>query len=260
MDNILDDYAHTNALRDVDKNLKLLLGGGCILIGITSATPITPFVIGIVLGYLIVWRARIPGTVYLKILAIPVTFSVMSCTVILFLTGGGEPLWSAMFFGYPLFITAESVNLAFLLLGRTFGGMSSLSFIALTTPVVDLFAMLRSLRLPQEFIDLSMLIYRFIFLLLGEMIVIHNAQEMRHGYSTFKNSLRSIAMLGAMLFIRSWEKGEDLVLAMDSRCYNGRLEVLEESRNMSPVAAGLVIGFLAFCTVLMALTWDVTLI
>ncbi len=57
--------------------------------------------------------------------------------------------------------------------------MSSLFFIALTTPAVELFSVMRDLRLPKEFVDLSMLIYRYIFVLIGEAIAMHNAQVMR---------------------------------------------------------------------------------
>jgi len=36
-------------------------------------------------------------------------------------------------------------------------------------------------------------------------------------------------MLASVLFLRSWEQGERLVLAMDSRCYDGKLNIMEQA-------------------------------
>jgi cobalt/nickel transport system permease protein len=42
MHDLLDDYAHSNALRDTSPRLKLLLGLGAMLISVASAAPIAP--------------------------------------------------------------------------------------------------------------------------------------------------------------------------------------------------------------------------
>jgi len=46
---------------------------------------------------------------------------------------------------------------------------------------------------------------------------------MRLGYSSLRRSVLSLSMLSSVLFIRAWERGEKLMVSMDSRCYNGRL-------------------------------------
>ena len=91
--------------------------------------------------------------------------------------------------------------------------------------MVEIFSAMHTLRVPPVLIDLSMLIYHFIFVFIGQAIAIHNAQTIRQGYTSFKRSLNSMAMLGAMLFIRAWKEAEDLIIAMDSRCYDGKLEL-----------------------------------
>jgi cobalt/nickel transport system permease protein len=72
-----------------------------------------------------------------------------------------------------------------------------------------------------------MLIYRYIFVLLEEAMMVHSAQEMRMGHSSVRHSIGSFAMLASVLFIRAWERGERLMVAMDSRCYSGRMPVGE---------------------------------
>ncbi len=260
MDNILDDFAQTNALRDVDTRLKLILGVGCILISVFSETPYTPLFIAISLGVCCIFIAKIPARLYFKLLAIPASFAAMSCIVILFLTGGGDLICSFPVLGYPLLVTTDSINLALLLIGRTLGGMSALYFIALTTPMIDLFSVMQSLRVPKEFIDLSMLIYRCIFILIGEMIEIHNAQEMRHGHSSFRNSIRSFFMMVGMLFIRTCERGDALVLAMDSRCYDGKLGIIEEKGTLPVMGVASVVLFLSSCIILTILTRNMQII
>lgn len=254
MEHFLDDYAHTNGLRKLDTRVKLLLGVGCILIGIVSPTPHAPLFMGLTLGCVTVLLARIPAGIYLRLLAIPASFAATSCLVILLLSGGGAVIAEWTVLGQSLVVTAESADLALLLLARTFGGMSALFFIALTTPTVELFGVMRGLHLPQEFIDLSMLIYRYIFILIGEAIAIRNAQVMRHGYTTFRRSLSSFSMLAAMLFLRSWEKGEDLLRAMDARCYDGKLSVIEQEGRIPTKALFAVITYLLACIAIMAAT------
>ncbi len=253
MENILDDYAHRNALRDVDTRLKLALGVGAILIGIFSTTPISPLIIGLSMGIITVGIARIPLRLYVGLLAIPISFAAMSGIVILFMTGGGEPLWTLTVSGFSFSMTTESLNLAVLVTCRTFGGMSSLFFIALTTPAVELFSVMRDLRLPKEFVDLSMLIYRYIFVLIGEAIAMHNAQVMRNGYSGFRRSIHAFSMLGAMLFIKAWERGEALLVAMDARCYDGKLEVMEGERHLDLKGVASVGCYLCLCSVITVL-------
>ncbi len=59
---------------------------------------------------------------------------------------------------------------------------------------------------------------------------IKHAQTVRLGYTNLRRSLYSVAMLASTLFIRSWEQGEKLYLAMNSRCYDGKLTLFETKR------------------------------
>jgi cobalt/nickel transport system permease protein len=256
METFLDTYATTNALRGVDTRIKLVFGIGSILLCIFSRSPILPLLVAAAMALVVVAGARIPGRLYAALLGVPFTFAVLSSAVVCITTGGGETLMSFVLVGIPVSIKSGGASLALLLLARTFGGMSSLFFIALTTPMVELFSVMRSLRLPQVFIDLSMLIYRYIFVFVGEAIMIHNAQVMRLGYHSFRASIRSFAMLGGMLFIRAWESGEQLLLAMDARCYNGHLEMPDGETAFSVPAFAAVAGYLVLGVLFAYLTRD----
>jgi cobalt/nickel transport system permease protein len=250
MEEYLDGYAQTNGLREVDSRLKLLLGLGAILIILISSSPWAPLFIAATMAGVTIFLARIPVRLYLSLLCIPLSFALFSVIVILLVSGGGTPLLSVSVGGIPLTVTTASANLSLLILARTFGGMSVLFFIALSTPMIEIFSTMQSLRLPGVVIDLSMLIYHFIFILVGEAIAIYNAQTIRHGYTSLKRSVHSLAMLGGMLFIRAWQQGEELITAMDARCYDGRLELPGEQQNAGPLAIVSAVSYLVLCGLL----------
>lgn len=160
----------------------------------------------------------------------PLSFALISSLVVALMHGSGDMLYALDLFGRVLGIREDGAALALLLIARTFGGMCSLFFIALTTPMIEIFALLSSLRIPKSVIELSMMIYRYIFVLLDQAAMIHNAQVMRLGNRSIRSSLASFSMLASVLFLRSWEQGERLVIAMDARCYDGRLDLMEERR------------------------------
>ncbi|WP_292489713.1 cobalt ECF transporter T component CbiQ [Methanoculleus sp. 10] len=239
---VLEDFAQTNALRQTSPGLKLFLGLASILLCVSSPGPVAPLLVAVSLSVAILALARIPPRVYARLLLIPVSFAVMSIAVILFITGSGTVLFEVP--GLPLAVTADGANLAVLLLARVFGGMCSLYFIALTTPMTEVFDIFRRLGVPTVLIDLAMLIYRFIFILIEEAGQIYRSQVMRLGYGRFRESVNSFGMLAGALFLRTWESGEALVLAMDARCYDGKLGIPGDARPISYPALAVALVYL----------------
>jgi cobalt/nickel transport system permease protein len=228
----LDGYARTNRLGSISPGLKLFLGLASILLCTSSPGPIAPLLVAVSLSAAILILARIPPRVYACTLLIPVSFAMMSVIVILFITGGGPVLFEVPFL--PLAITVGGANLAILLLARVFGGTCALLFVALTTPMTEVFALLKKIGVPTVLIDLAMLIYRFIFIFIAEADQIYRSQVMRLGYGRFIESVNSLGMLVGALFLRTIDRGEALVLAMDARCYSGTFSTPGYSRSVSP--------------------------
>jgi cobalt/nickel transport system permease protein len=259
MQNLLDDYAQSNSLRNTSPRLKLLLGLGAILLCVSSATPIAPLFIAVTMSLITVRLAKIPWRFYSKLLLIPLSFSLLSAIVVAFMHGGGDQLFSFTVFGISLGITEDGANLALLLMARTFGGMCSLFFIALTTPMIEIFSVLKSLGLPDFLVELSMLMYRYIFVFVDQTAMIHSAQVMRLGDAGIKNSINSFAMLSSVLFLRAWEQGERLIVAMDARCYDGKLDLMERSGKAEPKAIFVVITYMIVVSAIVVLTRDIQL-
>ncbi|MDV0444122.1 energy-coupling factor ABC transporter permease [Methanorbis rubei] len=255
-EHILDDAAMASPLRHVPAWLKLVLCITAIIIAVTSPLPYVPLFIAAVMIAASFLLAKVSLHLYSSLLMIPVAFAGTGALVILFITGGGETLVDLFTIGpLHLSITTNSVALAVLVLSRTFAGMCCLYFLALTTPMTSLFEVLKSLRFPQEFVDLAMLIYRYIFVFIGEAISIHNAQVMRGGYGSFRNWISSFSMLASMLFIRTWDRGESIFLSMDSRCYDGCMVLPEEESRATPASVFAVTVFLAAAFLLLIFEW-----
>ena len=256
MHNLLDDFAHSNALRETNARLKLLLGLGAIFFCVSSVTPIAPLFVAITMSLITVMMAKIPGRFYSQLLLLPLSFALLSTSVVAFMHGTGQTLFAVNIFGLSLSMREDGANLALLLMARTFGGMCSLFFIALTTPMIEIFAVLKSLHIPESVIELSMMIYRYIFVFLDQAAMIHSAQVMRLGDAGVKNSLHSFAMLSSVLFLRSWEQGERLMVTMDARCYDGKLDLMEQTSDVIPKAVLAVMVYLAAILFIMVLTRD----
>lgn len=255
----LEDIAQTNAIRHVNSSLKLLVGLGCILISVFSQSPVVPILIATSISLIIIFAAKIQFSFYLKLLMVPLSFALVSVFVIVLFTGGGETLCVWSFFGYPLSVTTGSLDMGFLILVRIIGGMCSLFFISLTTPVTEIFTLMRKARLPVEFIDLSMLMYRYIFIFIEQAGQIYQSQVMRLGYGDFRESVNSFGMMSGALFLNTWESGENLMLAMDARCYNGRFALIEESLPISKLLLTLVVFYLVIMLFLVYITADFSL-
>lgn len=260
MHDLLDDWAQSNALRDKNARLKLVLGLGAILISVSSVTPLAPLLVAVTMSLITVMLAKIPIRFYSRLLLLPLSFAMLSSGVVAFMHGSGQTLFALDTFGLQLSIREDGANLALLLIARTFGGMTSLFFIALTTPMIEIFAVLKSLRIPESVLELSMMIYRYIFVFLDQAAMIHNAQVMRLGDVGTRNSLGSFSMLASVLFLRSWEQGERLIVAMDARCYDGVLDLMDQSPGPKPGETFAVAAYLLLVMAFSALTRSIHLL
>jgi cobalt/nickel transport system permease protein len=230
MTSILDDYALMSPLRGRNNWLKLTIVAFGLLVGVSSSSPIVPMFIIICMSFATLFFGKIPLSFYLKLLIAPLGFAVVGVLIIAFSSGSGVALYSFKLLGYPLVVRKDGLELAILVLFRSISGMSCLYFLALSTPILELFSVLKATRLPDSIIELSMLIYRYIFVFLDMALCIKFAQTVRLGYGDFKKSCRSLGMLTSTLFIRAWEQGEKLFISMNSRCYDGKLTLLEAKK------------------------------
>jgi len=258
---LLEDIAQKNGIREVNTYLKLTAGLGAILLCLFSASYLPPLFIAVVLTGAILFLARVDSKTYAELFIVPLWFAVMSVAGIILISGGQDIFWRwDILPSFSLSVTRESINQGFLVFCRVIGGMSAMCFIALTTPMTDIFIVMRQCRIPEVVIDLAMIIYRTIFIIVDQVKQIHNAQVMRLGYSTFRESVRSFASMCGAVFIASWNAGEDLIRAMDARCYDGKFALLGETRPVERIPFVVVMVFLSLSSLVVILSKDMKII
>jgi len=257
---LLEDIAQKNGLREVNTYLKLAAGLGAIILCLLSTSYLPPLFITLILTCSILSLARVGAKSYARLFIVPFWFALFSVAGIILISGGQEAFWRwDPLPWFSLSITKESINHGFFVFCRVLGGMSAMCFIALTTPMTDIFIVLRQCRVPEIIIDLAMIIYRTIFIILDQVKQIHNAQVMRLGYSTFQESIRSFASMCGAVFIASWNAGEDLIRAMDARCYDGKFAVLGESRRVEVLPLVVVVVFLSLSSLVVIFSKDMAI-
>jgi cobalt/nickel transport system permease protein len=227
----LENVAQENGLAGVSPYVKLAVGLGAILLALLSPTWTTPLFLAVTLGMAVLILARIDLHLYLHLLLAPLSFAIFSVTAVILVTGGGEVFWAWQPVpGVALSVTSGSLSQGALVFSRMLGGMSALFFIALTTPMTEIFVVMQRCRVPPVLLNLAMFIYRSIFILADQVEQVLSAQRMRLGYSSPREAVASFGNLCGAVFIASWEAGEDLMRAMDARCYDGRFAMLSESQ------------------------------
>jgi cobalt/nickel transport system permease protein len=65
----------------------------------------------------------------------------------------------------------------------------------------------------------------------------YHSQETKLGYSSFRKSYKSMGMLASNLFIKTWMKGEQVYIAMESRCYDGSIRTMGEKGSIKSIGA-----------------------
>jgi cobalt/nickel transport system permease protein len=109
-------------------------------------------------------------------------------------------------------------------------GVLGAIILAATTPARDLLAGLRALHVPPLLVQIASFMLRYLHVVGDEMHRMRVARESRGFEATGLRSWPVLGQSAGALFIRSYERGERVHLAMLSRGYTGTLPVLDDLR------------------------------
>ncbi len=109
-----------------------------------------------------------------------------------------------------------------LLVKGTLGVLASLTLAATTEPQ-ELLVGLERLRVPQQLVQIMAFMVRYLDVVTGEMQRMRIAREARGFSARNPRHWPVLARSAGALFIRSYERGERVHLAMLSRGYTGRM-------------------------------------
>ncbi|HAA89579.1 MAG TPA: cobalt ECF transporter T component CbiQ [Peptococcaceae bacterium] len=239
----IDQYAYINRLSHVHPAEKMVLALATMFVCLAFPSPVVSFLVILLMTGLIVWQAGIPFRFYFKLMLVPLGFLLIGVLAVAvnLAKDATSFFWGIQVGSCTLGVSRQGLMLSAMLLTKSLAAVSCLYFLSLTTPMVEIFAMCRRLRLPPLLVELMSLVYRYIFVLLETAEKIYISQTSRGGYTNLKTTYVSMGQLISNLFSKSWHTSKVLYLALLSRCYTGELSVLERPYHMSPKRMLLII-------------------
>lgn len=233
----IDTLAYTNKLRFLPPEQKLLFAFALLVLTYVAQVPVQ-LLIALWMGIWTIVYARIPAPIYFKLMSAGFWLS----SLLAFIVNGvatanysemQTDVWKGLTVGgYYLYLSSHGMQQAGELLVRAIASTSCLYFVMLTVPFIELLQLLR-LRCPPLLTDLLLLMYQFIFTLLGTANELWTAQQSRNGYRTWKIGMNSLGILVGQLLQRTLMNYRQVSLSLASRGFSGEFRVLH-SRQYSP--------------------------
>ncbi|WP_434798443.1 cobalt ECF transporter T component CbiQ [Terrisporobacter vanillatitrophus] len=227
---IIDDYAYKNKLSKVNPNVKFAIGMLLLILSLINPyNYISLLIIGI-MSFIIVGIAKIEFKDYIHFIKTPLVFLIVSIIMILlnFSKDKESLLYSINLGSLYIGVSNESIVSSTRLFFRALSCLTCIYFIMLTTPFNQLIFVLKKLHLPDIVLEISMLMYRFIFIFMEEVADIRKSQELRFGYINLKNGYNSFGLLVNMLFKRMMIRYDEMSIALDMKLYDGTFYIVEE--------------------------------
>ena len=162
----IDCFAYSNRLAPVHPAEKICFALATMLVCLAFQSPAASLGAVIIMAGITVIGAEIPFVSYLRLLAAPAFFLGMATVTVAFslsFSNGGFLMGfqvGSLFVG----ITQKGLDSAIIIFLKSLGATTSLFFLSLTTPMVEIVSVLRKARVPSLFVELVALIYRFIFM------------------------------------------------------------------------------------------------
>ncbi len=153
-------------------------------------------------------------------IAIPALFSFIS---------PGEALFSFKFLGLHLIVTRQGLEAALLFVSRVVTSVSFVILLGLTTRHFTLLKVLRVFKVPQIFVMVLGMTYRYIYLFTEIIENTYLSLKSRVGGTIhYRKGQKMVAWNIATLWQRSFKLNEDVYSAMLSRGYSGEPVISDE--------------------------------
>lgn len=208
-----------NALRRLDPRVKVVVALVAIFAVVSSQGVLFPALVFsfALIGMLLV---GLPAAFMLGRFLAP-----LGTVLILFLLHavlyGWTPLFSLPLFGQRVVIMQEGVLRGMHLACRVLGGFGIMVLLSSVTPSHQIFHALAYFKAPKGWLEVAMMMYRYIFVILESAADAMAAQRVRLGYCGLKRSLNSLGVLSGVVIVKSLEQAQRTHEAMLTRGYNG---------------------------------------
>ncbi|MFB9328538.1 cobalt ECF transporter T component CbiQ [Paenibacillus aurantiacus] len=226
----IDSYSYGNRLRSLPATAKGGFAASLLLLAYLTG----PAVQAAIIAWLYVWtvpRAGISAKFYAVSLGSVLGFYLLSLPALMIeaIPEGAKMAVAANvrleLGGWQLAVTEDSMHLAVRLLFRVLACSSCFLFLILTTPMADLFQVLRKLRVPMLLLEIMQIMYRFLFALLQTASELYTAQRARGGHHGVRSRIADTATLAARLFGRTMSRYDNWTRGLRARGFEDELRL-----------------------------------
>ncbi|HEY3323488.1 MAG TPA: cobalt ECF transporter T component CbiQ [Planctomycetota bacterium] len=208
-----------------------LLATACLLVLVVSTPAAYPGVLAgcALLLALIALCARVPLGLLVRRAAVVLPFAAMTALFIPFLPN--NPDGASYSIGFGLMISHAGLLLLWDVLVKSVLGALAVTLLVATTPFPKLLGGLEALWLPRPLVLITAFTYRYVSVLADEFARMKRARHCRCYEGRWLWHAGSIGRMAGTLFLRSYERGERVYLAMLARGYEFRSQNSEIRAN-----------------------------
>lgn len=219
---MIDYYAHHNHLTSWHPLEKAAFAFSHLFLVLLVKSVAAAGFVFFVMSLATVLAAGVPWRRYLFLLSLPLVFLLVGMLPLIVTVAPAESYTAALIesravLGWSAAVSLSGLEQAAILSSSAYAAVSCMYFFILTTPFQGMALALNALRVPQVFIDLTAVTYRFIFVLVMKAEETYKAQKSRAGYSSWRSSLCSLSSLTANLFVQTMREAREVQMAADAR-------------------------------------------
>lgn len=204
---------------EVDSRLKIILAVAALAFNLSFAGPYPSLLLALACFLIILAGGVSCRDLFLRLLE-PLFIALI--LFLLHLLFFGKTEWFSLgLAGIHVSVYQDGFQKGALLFSHITGAVSVVLLLNFSTPIPSILKGLAWFRVSSAWIEVTLYVYRFIFLFLEDARTIYNAQKMRLGYSARKRGLVSLGSLAGLLVVRSFEKSGAIAEALTLRCYDG---------------------------------------
>lgn len=217
---LTDERFGTSPLHRLDPRVKIVGFLGLTLVSVsTPATEVWAFGLYAAVLLFLVGLSRLPLSFLLRRAALILPVVAVVVLFLPFLHHGGREFQVVG----GLTISEAGLMLTWNVLVKALLGMVSMMVLALTTSFAELVAGLDGLRTPRIFTLIVSFMYRYSFVFMEEFRRMRRAMEARNYRGRWLWDAGIVGHVISSLFLRSYERGERVYVAMLSRGYDGSM-------------------------------------
>ncbi len=251
----LDKYSDLNSfIHKLDPRTKLITTIAFILaVALTPPNRWQVFVAYFFLVATLIFLSKVPVFYILKRSLVIMPFVLMIAIFVPFFKEG-EVAGSYNIWLWQVSVTYSGLQVLWNILAKAWLSILGLILLTSTTKITNLLMGLEQLHLPRVMVMILSFMYRYIFVLVEEMMRMKQARDSRNFGGSKLWQLRTIGNMIGTLFIRSYERGERIYAAMLARGFDGHSRTINHlDFGLADTCFGISFGLVIVLTVVFSL-------